>query len=85
MQGRTLRITPAHTAGREKEPVDEDTLTLILQVISEHSMPLVLLLAATVSVAALSGGSPDREGRMNCKRERQVALIERHKYPQNRN
>lgn len=42
------RITPAHAARREQEPVHENTLTIVIGIVSQQSMPLIFLLAAAI-------------------------------------
>ena len=51
-------IASANATGGEQEPVDEDALALVLQVVRQQAVPLVLLFAAAVAVAALRGGAP---------------------------
>ena len=51
----TVKVTknpPADTAGREEEPVHEDPGTVVVGVVGQQSVPLVLLLAGTVSATA---------------------------------
>ena len=50
---------PAGTTGGEEEPVHEDPGTVVVGVVGQQSVPLVLLLARTVSVAPQSGGGTD--------------------------
>jgi len=50
-------IASANATGGEQEPVDEDALALVLQVVRQQAVPLVLLFAAAVAVAALRGGA----------------------------
>lgn len=49
-------IAPADAARWEKEPVHEDASTVIVWVISQKSMPFVLLLTGAVPVASQGGG-----------------------------
>ena len=47
-------VASADTAGGEEEPVHEDPGTVIVRVVRQQSVPLVLLLARTVSTAPWS-------------------------------
>ena len=46
---------PADTAGGEEEPVHEDPSAVVVRVVGQQPVPLVLLLAGTVSATAGSG------------------------------
>ena len=54
---------PADTAGREEEPVHEDTRAVIVRIIGQQSVPFVLLLTDTVATAPWGGGFAERNSR----------------------
>lgn len=47
-----LRIAAAYAARREQEPVHEDAATIVVRIVGEQTVPLVLLLTATIAAAA---------------------------------
>ena len=47
---------PADTAGREEEPIHEDSRAVVIRVVRQQSVPLVLLLTCAVSAASWGFG-----------------------------
>ena len=54
-----VMMPPAHAAARVEEPVHEDALAVVVGVVGQQAVPLVLLLARTVTLASQGGRFPE--------------------------